>query len=196
MWLRYKSIITAYDINQYAKKVSSFNIKLFIKIADLYSNLRIKYNLNDISHDTAMNLIDEIYNNQKLNIAKVYLDTVGDPSKYEAKLKARFPTLSFKVSKKADSLYPCVSAASICAKVARDSVVKNWIFNEKIGVKSYGSGYPGMFFPHSWRFFYHFSSFSVCSFKVILKLKSFWIIILIKYLDSLNWLDLVGLRQV
>ena len=60
-----------------------------------------------------MNLVAELFNKHNLNIRKVYLDTVGDPGKYEAKLKARFPKLDFKVSKKADSLYPCVSAASI-----------------------------------------------------------------------------------
>ena len=93
-----------------------------------------------------MTLIDELWNNQKLNIGIVYLDTVGDPSKYEAKLKARFPKLTFKVSKKADSLYPCVSAASICAKVTRDGVIKNWKFIENIENNeelAYGSGYPG-----------------------------------------------------
>jgi ribonuclease H2 subunit A len=123
------------------KRYLDVKLKFYAKIKNL--NLRDKYNLNELSHDTAMSLVDEIYTNQKLNIGQVYLDTVGDPLKYEAKLKARFPKLNFKVSKKADSLYPCVSAASICAKVTRDSVLKNWIFNEKIEVKSYGSGYPG-----------------------------------------------------
>ena len=89
-----------------------------------------------------MSLINELLN-QNLNISKVYLDTVGDPDKYEMKLKTRFPNLNFKVSKKADSLYPCVSAASICAKTCRDTLLKKWIFNEKIDVFSFGSGYPG-----------------------------------------------------
>ena len=48
-----------------------------------------------------------------------------------------------KVSKKADSLFPCVSAASICAKVIRDNVLKNWVYTEDLTVKEYGSGYPG-----------------------------------------------------
>ena len=116
---------------------------IFVCILNKESNFRDKYNLNELSHDTAMSLVDEIYTNQKLNIGHVYLDTVGDPLKYEAKLKARFPKLNFKVSKKADSIYPCVSAASICAKVTRDNILKNWIFNEKIDVVKYGSGYPG-----------------------------------------------------
>ncbi len=104
---------------------------------------REKFNLNEISHGAAIEIIDTLYNKQGLNITKVFLDTVGDPTKYENKLAKIFPKLKIKVSKKADSLYPCVSAASICAKVTRDSVLKNWNFKENLSVKEYGSGYPG-----------------------------------------------------
>lgn len=45
------------------------------------------------------------------------MDTVGDPDKYCAKLSERFPSIKFVVAKKADSLYPVVSGASIVAKV-------------------------------------------------------------------------------
>ena len=48
---------------------------------------------------------------------QVYIDTVGDPGKYEAKLSKKFPSIKFVVAKKADSLYPVVSGASIVAKV-------------------------------------------------------------------------------
>ena len=45
------------------------------------------------------------------------MDTVGDPEKYRTKLSERFPSIKFVVAKKADSLYPVVSGASIVAKV-------------------------------------------------------------------------------
>jgi ribonuclease H2 subunit A len=46
-------------------------------------------------------------------------------------------------------LFSCVSAASICAKVARDKVLKDWIFPESkncpeaVRTNTWGSGYPG-----------------------------------------------------
>lgn len=49
------------------------------------------------------------------------MDTVGDPDKYAAKLSERFPSIKFVVAKKADSLYPVVSGASIVAKVTKSS---------------------------------------------------------------------------
>lgn len=52
------------------------------------------------------------------------------------------------VAKKADALYPVVSAASICAKVGRDRAVNTWTFQEAINTEDnkYGSGYPsGMY---------------------------------------------------
>ena len=41
-------------------------------------------------------------------MAEVYVDTVGPPEKYEAKLQRLFPEISVTVAKKADSLYPWV----------------------------------------------------------------------------------------
>lgn len=105
---------------------------------------------------------------------QVYLDTVGDPDKYRVKLCERFSSIKFVVSKKADSLYPVVSGASIVAKVmdshcpisklflvakhiyilpaqvTRDRALREWLVEEtgeNIN-RNFGSGYPGgTFFP-------------------------------------------------
>ena len=48
---------------------------------------------------------------------QIYVDTVGDPGKYQEKLKGLFPDIDITVAKKADADYQIVGAASICAKV-------------------------------------------------------------------------------
>ncbi|XP_060597317.1 ribonuclease H2 subunit A-like [Ruditapes philippinarum] len=103
---------------------------------------RSKYNLNALSHDCAIGLIQRVLD-QGVNVAEIYVDTVGDPVKYQDKLKALFPSIDITVAKKADADYQIVGAASICAKVARDKAVKSWSFGENIETDgNYGSGYP------------------------------------------------------
>uniref|UniRef100_K7FZC5 Ribonuclease n=2 Tax=Pelodiscus sinensis TaxID=13735 RepID=K7FZC5_PELSI len=104
---------------------------------------RAKYNLNALSHDTAIGLIQHVLD-AGVQVTEVFVDTVGPAEKYQEKLKRHFPELEVTVRPKADSLFPIVSAASICAKVARDRAVKNWRFLEDLGDVSleYGSGYP------------------------------------------------------
>ena len=106
-------------------------------------NKRGKYNLNAMSHDTAIGLVKEAIK-LGVQVSEVYVDTVGPPDKYQAKLEGIFPNLKITVAKKADSLYPCVSAASICAKVSRDRALKQWKFVEGDDITGpWGSGYPG-----------------------------------------------------
>ncbi|CAF3405650.1 unnamed protein product [Rotaria sp. Silwood1] len=105
---------------------------------------RDKYNLNDISHDAALELIQLVLD-QGINVKQIFVDTVGDPDKYANKICCRYPKIKITVSKKADSLYPVVSASSICAKVVRDQIVENWKiheFDEEKQSIEYGSGYP------------------------------------------------------
>ena len=100
--------------------------------------------MNQLSHDTAIALIKSAQK-KGIRVKKVFLDTVGPADKYEAKLKALFPEMTVKVSNKADSIYPIVSAASVCAKVIRDRVINNWKFiepNLHFNQEDYGSGYP------------------------------------------------------
>ncbi|XP_007993619.1 ribonuclease H2 subunit A [Chlorocebus sabaeus] len=104
---------------------------------------RVKYNLNSLSHDTATGLIQYALD-QGVNVTQVFVDTVGMPETYQARLQQSFPGIEVTVKAKADALYPVVSAASICAKVARDQAVKKWKFVEKLqdSDTDYGSGYP------------------------------------------------------
>jgi ribonuclease H2 subunit A len=106
---------------------------------------RSKYSLNEVSMDAAVNLIRKALD-AEVNVAEVYVDTVGTAETYQAKLKAIFPKIKITVAKKADSTYPIVSAASICAKVSRDHALKVWKFREDVEVPKdgYGSGYPGI----------------------------------------------------
>ncbi|OAF71374.1 hypothetical protein A3Q56_00847 [Intoshia linei] len=105
---------------------------------------RTKYNLNTISHDCAINLVTLVIE-KGINIVELYVDTVGDPVKYAQLLEKNFPRIKICVSKKADSKYEIVGAASICAKVIRDAVIKNWKFLEDDNndlYNNFGSGYP------------------------------------------------------
>ena len=79
---------------------------------------RQKHSLNEVSHDSAIGLVKRALS-LGVNVASVFVDTVGPPEKYQAKLAAIFPGIKVTVAKKADSTFPVVSAASICAKVSR-----------------------------------------------------------------------------
>ncbi|KAL5710610.1 ribonuclease H [Ranunculus cassubicifolius] len=105
---------------------------------------KTKINLNEISHDSASGLVARVLGMGVL-LTEVYVDTVGDPEKYRVKLSERHPSVKFVVSKKADSIYPVVSGASIVAKVTRDRAVRNWVLDETAENmhKNFGSGYPG-----------------------------------------------------
>uniref|UniRef100_UPI00358FCEC8 ribonuclease H2 subunit A n=1 Tax=Myxine glutinosa TaxID=7769 RepID=UPI00358FCEC8 len=104
---------------------------------------RHKYNLNALSHDTAIGLIQRALDGG-VQLAEVYVDTVGMAQRYEERLRAVFPGIEITVRAKADALFPIVSAASICAKVTRDAMLKGWKFVEAFDNPDadYGSGYP------------------------------------------------------
>lgn len=74
------------------------------------------------------------------------MDLVGNKEEvYQAFLQAQIPSVKIVVSKKADSIYQIVGAASIVAKVTRDNKLAEWIFEEgfNIPAEGTGSGYPG-----------------------------------------------------
>ncbi|CAI5718031.1 unnamed protein product [Peronospora destructor] len=102
-------------------------------------------NLNEISRDAAIQLINEVQKKGAV-VKKVFVDTVGDPRWYQSFLTKHFNgTIEFCVEKKADSLFKVVSAASIAAKVTRDRVISDWKWESAALLDlptDFGSGYP------------------------------------------------------
>ncbi|OTB03573.1 hypothetical protein M426DRAFT_321732 [Hypoxylon sp. CI-4A] len=110
------------------------------------------YNLNAQAFDATVSLIDGVLK-RGVNVRQIFVDTVGPPVTYQAKLARVFPGVEITVAKKADSLYPCVSAASVCAKVTRDAALEVLYEarvredqgeegEERSEEASWGSGYP------------------------------------------------------
>jgi ribonuclease H2 subunit A len=102
-------------------------------------------NLNAQAMDATIELIREVLA-RRINVKEIYIDTIGSPTVYQSKLERIFPAISITVAKKADSLYPCVSAASVCAKVTRDAAleVSHGSYAEGYDhvAEGWGSGYP------------------------------------------------------
>jgi ribonuclease H2 subunit A len=107
------------------------------------------YNLNAQAMDATVEIIRGVIDSG-VNVTEIYIDTIGNPSVYQKKLERIFPTVKITVEKKADSLYPCVSAASVVAKVTRDvscevlyeEVARTNIEEATAEEASWGSGYP------------------------------------------------------
>lgn len=110
------------------------------------------YNLNAQAMDATIEIIRGIVEDRGIDVREIYIDTIGNPATYQQKLERIFPTMKITVAKKADSLYPCVSAASVVAKVTRDAALKVCYeaflraASEEGGPEdpenSWGSGYP------------------------------------------------------
>ncbi|KAF2837124.1 hypothetical protein M501DRAFT_1007003 [Patellaria atrata CBS 101060] len=104
------------------------------------------YNLNAQAMDATIELIRGVFA-LGINVKHIYIDTIGRPEVYQRKLERIFPNVEITVAKKADSLYPCVSAASVCAKVTRDAALEvayeTYTENSSIiTINGWGSGYP------------------------------------------------------
>lgn len=109
------------------------------------------YNLNAQAMDATIDLIKGVFA-QGVNIKEIYVDTIGKAEIYQKKLERIFPTTIITVAPKADSLYPCVSAASVCAKVTRDAALEACYQNTRLLdaqagapeaiTDAWGSGYP------------------------------------------------------
>lgn len=113
------------------------------------------YNLNAQAMDATIDLIHDVFA-KGVNVKEIYIDTIGNPAVYQKRLEKIFPTTKITVAKKADSLYPCVSAASVCAKVTRDAALEvcyetyhtaaatidSQGSEVKLSADGWGSGYP------------------------------------------------------
>ncbi|KAH6695813.1 ribonuclease H2 subunit A [Plectosphaerella plurivora] len=105
------------------------------------------YNLNSQALDATVEIIRGVID-RGVRVEEIYVDTVGQPAAYQAKLQRFFPTVKITVAKKADSLYPCVSAASVCAKVTRDAALEVLYRAQRAQPDgpdepmAWGSGYP------------------------------------------------------
>lgn len=104
--------------------------------------------LNALSFHAVIKILETIRDVENPpGIGDIFIDTVGDPEFYKSTLThalgANFA--NFIIEKKADATYRVVSAASIIAKVTRDTLMKEFVWAEP-SVKlerDYGSGYPG-----------------------------------------------------
>lgn len=88
------------------------------------------YNLNAQAVDATVEIIRGVLA-MDVNVTEVFVDTIGQPVPYQRRLQALFPGLKVVVEKKADSLFPVVSAASVVAKVSRDAaceeLYRGWV---------------------------------------------------------------------
>ena len=104
--------------------------------------------LNALSYQAVVRALKKIVSpTNPPQITDVFVDTVGDPDYYKSVLESSLGKDfgNFIIEKKADAKYKTVSAASIVAKVTRDTLIENWEWEEKNITfdKAFGSGYPG-----------------------------------------------------
>eukprot|EP00775_Hariotina_reticulata_P012168 gene12168-12306_t len=103
---------------------------------------RAKVSLNAVAEHSTLGLIQAMLD-AGVALTEVYVDTVGDPDRYRERLSRHFPGLAFTVCPKADALYPVVSAASIVAKVLRDTALR-------VRRGDLGNGYPSDPLTQAW----------------------------------------------
>lgn len=77
-----------------------------ISAAEISDHMQLQTsNLNEISRNAAIQLVKEVQA-KGVNVKQVFVDTVGDPKWYQTFLTKHFNgTITFRVEKKADSLF-------------------------------------------------------------------------------------------
>lgn len=105
--------------------------------------------LNSLSYDAVCRVLKRITDERPVapQVTDVFIDTVGDPDYYKSRLISNLGEDygKFTIEKKADAKFKVVGAASIVAKVHRDTVLKEWQWAEPTVQLdlNFGSGYPG-----------------------------------------------------
>ena len=96
---------------------------------------RSPMSLNALSYDAVVWMLEAI-RDFKLGeppvVTNIFIDTVGDPDYYKSWLVRHMGEefATYIIEKKADATYKVVSAASIIAKVTRDTSIKEWAWAE------------------------------------------------------------------
>ncbi|GET93132.1 ribonuclease hii, putative [Leishmania tarentolae] len=106
------------------KSFRSFTVCVFPEEISSTMTSRSDRNLNTLSRDIAIQIISEATLASAGKLCAAYVDTVGPPETFQARLACRFPHFSVTVEKKADCKFPIVSAASIVAKTRRDTFME------------------------------------------------------------------------
>ena len=75
-----------------------------------------------------------------VRVEAIFVDTVGPAEGHARALERELPGVRVSVAAKAESRWPCVAAASVCAKETRDAALG--VLGEAWG-GDWGSGYPG-----------------------------------------------------
>ncbi|KAK4685520.1 ribonuclease H2 subunit A, partial [Tremellales sp. Uapishka_1] len=86
---------------------------------------RAPVNLNRQAEEATIGLIQGALD-RNIHITECFVDALGPAPQWQARLSVLFPTITFTVCPKADSLFKIVSAASIIAKVTRDRYLHHW----------------------------------------------------------------------
>lgn len=91
-------------------------------------------NLNRQSYDSAFGMLVRVLR-AGFKVQRIICDQVGPPKTHERELRMYCgdyldPQTEIICESKADDTFPVVSAASICAKVTRDQILKDWTFKE------------------------------------------------------------------
>ena len=95
-----------------------------------------RYNLNTLTYEAIENIVSNLAKAKP--VEEVYIDKVGTSEPLKAYLTYWLGIKKVVIEEKADAKYVIVGAASIVAKVIRDSVIRE--LSKKWG--DFGSGYP------------------------------------------------------